>query len=182
MWPPGTSTCSRQLSNSTTLQIAYVANRGIKLFSHRDINQSDPSASFNCYNNGDDTIMAAGRIRALCLTVRGASPGPAMPLNWRTGIFVLQRATSHADRKNFPWPGFARRLHLGARARQCHQQSQWLPPRQPDICSGVGQCRLRHSQSLYPFHELQLPQFRAPLQMGRGWQLSSISICKVASR
>ena len=45
----------QQLGNSTTLQIAYVANRGIKLFSHRDINQSDPVASFNCYNNGDDS-------------------------------------------------------------------------------------------------------------------------------
>ena len=43
------------LTGSTSLQVAYVGNRGIKLFSHRDINQSDPTLNLACNDNGDDT-------------------------------------------------------------------------------------------------------------------------------
>ena len=71
----------QQLGNSTTLQIAYVANRGIKLFSHRDINQSDPVASFNCYNNGGRQLswLPAG----YAPFVREFPLGLAMSLNWK---------------------------------------------------------------------------------------------------
>ena len=65
-------------STSTALQVAYVGNRGIKLYSHRDINQSDPMASFNCYDNGDDSYRGCRQDTRPFVTNCTSGAGPCI--------------------------------------------------------------------------------------------------------
>jgi hypothetical protein len=44
----------QQITSSSVLQIAYVANHGVRLYSTIDMNQSDPSLVESCYNAGGD--------------------------------------------------------------------------------------------------------------------------------
>ena len=44
----------QQITPTSVLQVAYVANHGVRLYSTVDINQSDPSLVQSCYNAGGD--------------------------------------------------------------------------------------------------------------------------------
>ncbi len=168
------------LSNSTALQIAYVGNRGIKLFSHRDINQSDPTLNLACNDNGDDSYHGCRQdTRPFTLNcTSGAGPcldwagyatemenlgssfynGLQVTLTQRAfkGLNFLAGYTwSHAldnattNRSGFP------------------QDNRTFRPEW-----GNGDYDIRHRFTFSMSYEL--PQMHAPLQLGEGWQLTSI--------
>jgi len=81
------------VTSSSFVQVAYVANRGIKLYSVQDINQADPAASAACIfntagDNGIGGIESSGSVYGTCeqqskpLTTNcpgGSTTGPCFP-------------------------------------------------------------------------------------------------------
>jgi Carboxypeptidase regulatory-like domain/TonB dependent receptor len=168
------------LSPSTSLQIGYVANRGIKLYSHRDINQSDPVASFNCFNNGDDSYHGCRQDTRPFVTNCTTGAGPC--LDWAGYATELENHGSSfynglqvtLTQRGFKGLNFlagytwAHALDNATTNRSGFPQDNrtFLPE------WGNGDYDIRHRFTLSMSYEL--PRLRAPLQLGEGWQLTSI--------
>jgi hypothetical protein len=74
------------LTPSLLLQVAYVANRGVKLYSTRDINQPDPTLTMGCFDeNSSDNVaceQAARPLTTSCPVAQGGlgtGNGPCFP-------------------------------------------------------------------------------------------------------
>ncbi len=168
------------LSSTTSLQVAYVGNRGIKLFSHRDINQSDPVASANCYFNGDDSYHGCRQDTRPFVSNCTTGAGPC--LDWAgyatqmenlgssfyngLQVTLTQRAFNGLNfLAGYTW---AHALDNGTSNRGGFpQDNRTFRPEW-----GNGDYDIRHRFTFSMSYEL--PQFHAPLQIGDGWQLTSI--------
>jgi hypothetical protein len=168
------------LSPSTSLQIGYVANRGIKLYSHRDINQSDPMASFNCFNNGDDSYHGCRQDTRPFVTNCTTGAGPC--LDWAgyatelenhgnsfyngLQVTVTQRGFKGLNfLAGYTW---AHALDNATTNRSGFpQDNRTFGPEW-----GNGDYDIRHRFTFSMSYEL--PRVHAPLQLGEGWQLTSI--------
>ena len=168
------------LSRSTSLQVAYVANRGIKLFSHRDINQSDPMLSFNCYNNGDDSYHGCRQdTRPLVLNcASGAGPcldwvGYANEMenlgsSFYNGLQVTLTQRAFRGLNFLAGYTWSHALDNGTSNRGAYpQDNRTFAPEW-----GNGDYDIRHRFTFSMSYEL--PHLHAPLQLGEGWQLTSI--------
>ena len=168
------------LGKSTSLQVAYVANRGIKLFSHRDINQSDPMASFNCYNNGDDSYRGCRQDTRPFVVNCTSGAGPC--LDWAgyatemenlgssfyngLQVTLTQRAFKGLNfLAGYTW---AHALDNATTNRSGFPQDNRTF--RPEWGNGDYDIRHRFTFSL----SYELPSLHAPLQLGQGWQLTSI--------
>jgi hypothetical protein len=168
------------LTGSTSLQVAYVGNRGIKLFSHRDINQSDPTLNLACNDNGDDTYRGCRQDTRPFVLNCSSGTGPCLPWaryanemenlgsSFYNGLQVTltQRAFSGFNfLAGYTW---AHALDNATTNRTGYpQDNRTFGPEW-----GNGDYDIRHRFTFSMSYEL--PNLRAPLQMGQGWQLTSI--------
>jgi hypothetical protein len=168
------------LSNSTALQVAYVGNRGIKLFSHRDINQSNTIANANCFLNEDDSYDGCRQDTRPFVTNCTTGAGPC--LNWvgyatemenlgssfynGLQVTLTQRAFKGLNfLAGYTW---AHALDNGTSNRSGFpQDSRTFRPEW-----GNGDYDIRHRFTFSASYEL--PQFHAPLRFGEGWQFTTI--------
>lgn len=168
------------LSGSTALQVAYVGNRGIKLFSHRDINQSDPLLNFACYDNGDDSYRGCRQDTRPFVLNCTSGAGPC--LDWARyatemenlgssfynglQVTLTQRAFNGLNfLAGYTW---AHALDNATTNRSGYpQDNRTFRPEW-----GNGDYDIRHRFTFSMSYEL--PHLRAPLQLGEGWQLTTI--------
>ena len=167
------------LTSSTALQVAYVGNRGIKLFSHRDINQSDPTLNLACNDNGDDSYRGCRQdTRAFVLNCTSGS-GPCLPwARYANEMENLGSSFYNGLQVTLTQRAF-NGLNFLAGYTWAHALITPLPTgpviRKTTAPSGQsGKWRLRYPPSLHFSMSYELPSLRAPLQMGQGWQLTSI--------
>ena len=168
------------LSPSTTLQVAYVANRGIKLFSHRDINQSDPMFSFNCYNNGDDSYHGCRQDARPFVQNCDTGAGPCLP--WvgyanqmeNLGSSFYNGLQVTVTQKAFHGMNFLAGYTWAHALDNATSNRGGYPQDNNDIRAewGNGDYDIRHRFTFSMSYEL--PQFRAPAQFGKGWQFTTI--------
>ena len=157
-----------------------MANRGIKLFSHRDINQSDPMLSFNCYNNGDDSYHGCRQdTRPLVLNcASGAGPcldwvGYANEMenlgsSFYNGLQVTLTQRAFRGLNFLAGYTWSHALDNGTSNRGAYpQDNRTFAPEW-----GNGDYDIRHRFTFSMSYEL--PHLHAPLQLGEGWQLTSI--------
>jgi Carboxypeptidase regulatory-like domain/TonB dependent receptor len=163
----------QELTRTTALQIGYVANRGIKLFSHRDINQNIPSLDslgdelsgrpyvLNCTGgnfSGGGCFQWAGYANYLENMGKSFYNGMQITLTQKTfkGLNFLA---------GYTW---AHALDNGTSNRGAYPQNSY----NFDAEWGNGDYDIRNRFTLAMTYEL--PKFKAPLQMGSGWTFTSI--------
>ena len=159
--------------------MAYVGNRGIKLFSHRDINQSDPTLNLACNDNGDDSYRGCRQdTRPFVLNCTSGS-GPCLPwARYANEMENLGSSFYNGLQVTLTQRAF-NGLNFLAGYTWAHARITPLPTgpviRKTTAPSGQsGKWRLRYPPSLHFSMSYELPSLRAPLQMGQGWQLTSI--------
>jgi hypothetical protein len=168
------------LTNTTSLQVVYVGNRGIKLYSHRDINQSDTVANANCFFNEDDSYDGCRQDTRPFVTNCNTGAGPCM--NWvgyatqmenlgssfynGLQVTLTQRAFNGLNfLAGYTW---AHALDNATTNRTGFPQDNRTF--RPEWGSADYDIRHRFTFSM----SYELPRLRAPLQMGEGWQFTSI--------
>ena len=165
----------QQLDRNSVLQVAYVANHGVKLYSITDINQVDPAL--------DDGSEAFGRpLNTACPVEQGGLGlgGPCFPYigylsylsNHSNSIYhSLQATLTHR---------YAHGLYLLAGYTWSHaidtatSNLAGVPPNSLDYNAqrGNGDEDIRHRFTLSVTYDL--PSRKSPLQMLEGWQVTSI--------
>lgn len=165
----------QQLTNTTVLQIGYVANRGIKLYSNRDINQVDPAL------DPEETEQFGRPFTYSCPAPIGAGAGgPCYPY---IGFTQYQENASSSQYHGLQvtltqkaWKGF----NILAGYTWAHaidtatSNLAGVPQNSLNYAAerGNGDYDIRHRFTLSLIYDL--PSWKAPLQMGQGWQLTSI--------
>ncbi len=164
------------LGPKTSLQVGYVANHGIKLYSLRDINQN----VFALDSAGDEQ---SGRpfVQNCPAPFGSGGGGPCLP--WAGfSYFMENKANSNYNalqvtltQKSFHGLNFlagytwGHAIDVGAtNNRSAYAQDSNNYP--GDRGNGDYDIRNRFTLSL----SYDLPNFKAPLQMGKGWQVTSI--------
>lgn len=180
----------RELTKTTVVQVAYVGQKGMDLFSHRDINQVNPNdpaeVAYALANDGSRSEQYGRPFVANCPRVDGQA--------WGEGL----------GGACFPWVGYAAMIeNLGASSYNSMQvtvtQRAWrgldflagytwahsidngTSNRSSDApqdawnynaMRGNGDYDIRHRFTLALTYNV--PNFNAPLQLLKGWQLTSI--------
>jgi hypothetical protein len=174
-----------QLTKSTVLQVAYVGNRGISLYSHRDINQSAPALSADCYYNSPYDLTTCEQLtRPMVMNcpdpIGVGTSGPCQPYvgfgnyleNKANSIYHGLQATltQRAYRglnflAGYTW---AHALDVGTSNRGGYPQDST----NFNAERGNGDYDIRHRFTFSLTYEP--PSFHAPLQFGQGWTITSI--------
>ena len=171
----------REITSKTVLQIAYVGQKGIDLYSHRDINQVNPNDPAEIANDHPETV---GRpFVANCPVSQGGEGlgGPCFPWvgyasmienlgasNYNSlQVTVTQRAWKGLDfLAGYTW---AHAIDNGTSNRSSDApQDAW----HYNAMRGNGDYDIRHRFTLALTYNV--PNFNAPLQLLKGWQLTSI--------
>lgn len=164
----------QQLTKSTVLEVGYVANRGIKLFSHRDINQVIPAL--------DDGTEQFGRpFTQNCPAPVGIGRGgPCFPWIEYANLIenmgnsnyqglqatLTQRASHGLDfLAGYTW---AHAIDNGTSNLGGYPQDN----NNYNAERGNGDFDIRHRFTFSVTYEP--PKFKAPLQFGEGWTVTSI--------
>jgi hypothetical protein len=155
----------QQVTKTTTLQLAYVGNRGVYLYSHRDINQTDPAVTL-----ANDWDEQAGR------PFVNQYPW----LGWALFIENLGDSNYHSFQATVTqkaWKGldflagytWAHAIDVGTSNTGGYPQDSW------NIAAdrGSGDYDIRHRFTFSATYNV--PKFNAPLQLGNGWQLTTIT-------
>jgi hypothetical protein len=170
----------QQLTSTTTLQAGYVGNRGVKLYSHRDINQTVGPLSFDCYNNGDDTYHGCRQDYRPFVINCTTGNGPCLPWvgyanyleNMGNSIYNALQVT--LTQKAFRGLNFlagytwSHAIDNGTSNRGGYPQDSL----NFNLERGNGDYDIRHRFTLALTYSL--PNWNAPLQLGKGWQVTSI--------
>ena len=161
-----------QLTTTTVLQVGYVSNHGIKLYSNRDINQVSPEV--------DDGSEQFGRpfTYSCPAPIGGGAGGPCYPY---IGFMQYMENASSSEYNGLQatltqkaWKG----LNILAGYTWAHvidtatSNLAGVPQNSLDYAAerGNGDYDIRHRFTLI----YDLPSWKAPLQMGKGWQVTSI--------
>jgi len=170
----------QQISKSMSLQAGYVANHGVKLYSHRDINQSVGPLSFDCYNNGDDSYRGCRQDTRPFVLDCTSGKGPCLPWvgyanfleNMGNSIYnalqvTFTRRSSHGldFLAGYTW---SHAIDNSTSNRGGYPQDSL----NFNAERGNGDYDLRHHFTFAMTYEL--PPWKAPLQLGKGWQVNSI--------
>ncbi|HMK23526.1 MAG TPA: hypothetical protein VK466_14415, partial [Terriglobales bacterium] len=175
----------QQLTKSTVLQVAYVGNHGVSLYSHRDINQALPMVSYNCYNDG---VASYGECRQLARPfvqncpppVGVGSSGPCLPWvqygnyleNFGNSIYHgLQTTLTQKTYRGLNFLlgyTYAHAIDNGTSNRSGYPQDSTTFNSE----RGSGDYDIRHRFTLSMTYDV--PTFHAPAQLGQGWQFTSI--------
>jgi hypothetical protein len=154
------------LSNSTSLQVAYVANRGVKLYSIRDINQVDPNSAAeiacgNCEQNGRPFNAAFPFLGVINFLENGYTSdysGLQTTLTqraWRGLNFVAGYTWAHS-------------IDNASLNRAATPQNSFLPK----LERGNSDLDIRHRFTLSANYDL--PSVKSWGQILEGWQFNSI--------
>ncbi|MBZ5705022.1 MAG: TonB-dependent receptor [Acidobacteriia bacterium] len=170
----------QELTKSTVLQMAYVANRGIKLYSHRDINQTIGPLSAQCYFNEDDSYDGCRQdFRPYVLNCT-SGVGPCLPWvgyanyleNMGNSIYnglqvTLTQKSFHGLNilAGYTW---SHAIDNGTSNRSGYPQDS----NNFNAERGNGDYDIRHRFTLSLTYEL--PNWKTPLQLGEGWTVTSI--------
>jgi Carboxypeptidase regulatory-like domain/TonB-dependent Receptor Plug Domain len=165
----------QELSKSTLLQVAYVANHGVHLYSVTDINQVNP-----LYDDGSETI---GRPLATnCPVAQGGQGfgGPCMP--WLGFLsYLSNRSNSNYNSLQVTLTKrYAHGLYLLAGYTYGHaidtatSNLAGVPPNSNNYSAerGNGDFDIRHRFTLSATYDL--PSIKTKGQMLEGWQVTSV--------
>jgi len=164
------------LSRSTALQVAYVANRGIKLYSLRDTNQNIPSLDYA----GDEQ---SGRpfVQNCPAPLGSGLGGPCMP--WIGFVSYLENQANsmyHGLQVTLTQKSF-HGLNLLAGYTWAHATDVAATNNRSAFAQdsynyrgdrGNGDYDIRHRFTLSLTYDL--PSWKTPLQLGKGWQVTTI--------
>jgi len=164
----------QQVTNSTVLQIGYVSNHGIKLYSNRDINQVNPAVD-------EDTEQFGRPFTYSCpAPVGGGAGGPCYPY---IGFMEYMENASSSEYNGLQatltqkaWNG----LNVLAGYTWAHvidtatSNLAGVPQNSFNYAAerGNGDYDIRHRFTLSATYDL--PSWKAPLQLGTGWEVTSI--------
>jgi len=177
----------QQLAKDTVLQVAYVANHGVRLFSVTDINQVDPNSPLEdttCNTfYGDSNCEGPGRpLNANCPVVQGGLGlgGPCFP--WLGSFsYLSNRSNSNFNSLQVTLTKrYSKGLYLLAGYTYGHaidtatSNLAGVPPDSNDYAAerGNGDYDIRHRFTVSATYDL--PSVKTKWQMLEGWQLTSI--------
>ena len=165
----------QKLTSSMMIEIAYVGNRGMDLYSHRDLNQVDPTL--------DDGSEQLGRpYTYACPVSEGGGGGTGYCYPWAEYVFYLENMGSsiyhglQVTLTQKSWHGwdflagytFAHSIDTGSSDRSGYPQDS----NNFKALRGNADSDIRHRVTISTTYNL--PSIKAPLQMLKGWQLTSI--------
>ena len=186
------------VTSSSFVQIAYVANRGIKLYSVQDINQADPAASAACIfntagDNGIGGIESSGSVYGTCeqeskpLTTNcpgGTTTGPCFPyIGFLT--FLANHSNSSYNALQITYTKrYSHGLYLLAGYTYGHAidtatnnvaTSSGVPQNSLDYAAerGNGDFDIRNRFTIAVTYDL--PSIKSKWQMLQGWQLQTVA-------
>ncbi|HTT21438.1 MAG TPA: TonB-dependent receptor [Candidatus Sulfotelmatobacter sp.] len=183
------------LTPDALLQVAYVANRGIKLYSVTDPNQADPTASAACIletsgETGVDAIFdgdyaGCEQTNRPFTTNCGVNSGPCFPYIGFMQFLANHSNSSYNALQVSLTKRFSHGLYVLAGYTWGHAidtatnnvaQSAGTAQNSNDYADerGNGDFDIRHRFTVSAFYEL--PSREAPLQMLKGWQLGTILV------
>src|SRR5262249_24962470 len=178
----------KTLLPDTVLQVAYVGNRGVKLYSITDPNQADPAVSTDpstgCWESFSENISCWQSARPYTLncpvalggTGRG---GPCFPYvgfinflaNKSTSIYhgLLVTLTKRYSKGLYLLAGYTYAHAIDTAGGTSNLAD--VPQNSLNYAAerGSGDYDIRHRFTFSATYEL--PGFKAPLQIGRGWQI-----------
>lgn len=170
----------QELTKTTVLQAAYVANRGVKLYSHRDINQTIGPLSSDCYFNGDDSYHGCRQDFRPFVINCTTGVGPCLPwVGYGNLLENLGNSIYHAlqitvTQKAYHGLNFlagytwSHAIDNGTSNRGGYPQDST----NFNAERGNGDYDLRHHFTFSLTYDL--PNWKTPLQLGEGWQVTSI--------
>lgn len=164
----------QQLTNTTVVQVGYVGNHGIKLYSNRDINQVNPAI--------DDGSEQFGRPFNYPCPPPIGNGGPGLCYPYIGFTQYQQNASSsqynglQATLTQKAWKG----LNILAGYTWAHvidtatSNLAGVPQNSLNYAAerGNGDYDIRHRFTLSAIYDV--PSFKSPWQMGKGWQITSI--------
>jgi Carboxypeptidase regulatory-like domain len=170
------------LTPSTLLQVAYVANKGIKLYSNRDINQPNSAQSAACILNVDGLgpIDAYSNVDYLPCEQVSRPFFPVYPSLQSIVILGNDSTSSYNSLQVTLTKRYTHGLYLLAGYTWAHaidtatSNLASVPQNSYDYRAdrGNGDYDIRHRFTLSLTYDI--PSFRAPWQLGKGWQITSI--------
>jgi len=170
----------QELTKTTVLQAAYVANRGVKLYSHRDINQTIGPLSSDCYFNDDDSYHGCRQDFRPFVINCTTGAGPCLPwVGYGNLLENLGNSIYHAlqitvTQKAYHGLNFlagytwSHAIDNGTSNRGGYPQDST----HFNAERGNGDYDLRHHFTFSITYDL--PNWKTPLQLGEGWQVTSI--------
>ena len=165
----------RAITNSLSLEVAYVGTHGTKLLGFTDINQPALGAGYTDLTTGDPSTVSASLEQA------------ARPFNSRFPYLAQIDQLSNLDNSNYnglqvtltqrPWHGISYNAGYTYSHSIDHASSNWnanpLPPNSYDPWTSTREQRLRPAASLHARDYLQCAGHNAPGQMLQGWAINS---------
>jgi Carboxypeptidase regulatory-like domain/TonB dependent receptor len=174
----------QQLTPNTMLQIAYVGNRGIKLYSNLDINQSDTALSSQCvaenggYFDADFTFceQAARPLTTNCT----AGTAPCQPFIGFLTFLGNRSSSNYHSLQATLTKRYTNGIYLLAGYTWAHaidtatSNLASVPPNSLNYNAdrGNGDYDIRHRFTLALTYDL--PARKVPFQLLEGWQLTSL--------
>jgi Carboxypeptidase regulatory-like domain/TonB dependent receptor-like, beta-barrel len=177
----------QQITPTSVLQVAYVANHGVRLYSTIDINQSDPSLVESCYNAGGDYAacqQAAKPMVTACPPSEGGVGGGGSCLPYLGFVNYLgNKSTSTYESLQMTFTKrYSHGLYLLAGYTFGHaidtagntNNIGYIPQNSLDFNSekGSGDYDIRHRFTLSASYDL--PSRKSWGQMLEGWQVNTI--------
>jgi hypothetical protein len=171
------------LSSTAMLQVAYVGNHGVDLYSVRDINQVNPNSPLESPANCDHCESAGRPLNANCSVANGGlgSGGPCFPyMGFLDQLGNLGNSIYHSLQVTFT-KRYAHGLYFLAGYTYAHaidtatsNTPSNTPQNSLDYAAerGNSDFDIRHRLTLSLSYDL--PSKKSPLQMLQGWQVASI--------
>jgi len=178
----------QQLTPNTVLQVAYVANHGVKLYSTIDPNQPDPAISGPCIDEGNDFEACEQSARPLvtnCPVSMGGlgSGGPCLPYIGFLNYLGNKSTSTYNSLQITLTKRYSRGLYLLAGYTFGHaidtagntSNLGYVPQNSLDYNAekGSGDYDIRHRFTISATYEL--PSRKAWGQMLEGWQVTSLA-------
>lgn len=170
----------QELGPKTVLQVAYVGNHGIKLYSLRDINQAIPQLSADCYFDTFEYDACRQAARPFVLNCTNGSGKPCMPwVGYANELENLGNSIYHGLQATLTQRSY-KGLDILLGYTYAHAIDTTTSNRSGFPADnrfyflerGNGDYDIRHRFTMSLNYEV--PKFKAPLQMGQGWQVTSI--------
>ncbi len=170
------------LTPTTLLQIAYVANHGIKLYSNTDINQVDPNSPLEI---ACDNCEEAGRpLNANCPVSQGGLglAGPCYPYIGYLNYLSNQSNSSYNSLQVTLTKRYSHGLYLVAGYTYAHaidtatSNLAGVPPNSLDYAAerGNGDYDIRNRFTLAATYNF--PSVKSKWQMLEGWQMTTVAM------
>src|SRR5262249_4724751 len=182
----------QQIAPNTMLQVAYVGNRGVKLYSITDLNQADPALvtdpATGCYSTFSDNTpcwQAARPLTTNCPVALGGlgTGGPCYPYIGFLNFLGNQSSSIYHGLQVTLTKKYSKGLYLLAGYTWSHaidtagatSNLADVPQNSLDYAAerATGDYDIRHRLTVSATYEL--PSIKSPAQMLEGWQVTSLA-------